>query len=815
MEKSPSLLDLAGAVADLTPIDWPALEAEALDPASRVGLARLRLLDRIVRACADIVPPGGSPDLDAPPATWGPLTIHERIGRGTFGDVYRAYDRRLDRIVALKLLKRRSDNDEAAGAEVIHEGQLLARVRHPNILTVYGAERIEGRVGVWMEFVDGRTLEEELCASGSLPAAAVTEIGLTLCSALEAVHDAGLLHRDLKAQNVMAAADGRLLLTDFGAGCARTEATADDAGAELAGTPLYLAPEVLNGASASVSSEVYSLGVLLYHLATGSFPVRGRTLRRLREAHAGGDRVGMRAYRDKLPRALISVIDRATHPDPAARFESVQTLKGALQGTRPRGRHRGTWGLVPPALALAIVAGLNAYWSMTPPVRIVEQKAVLERVVGVSPRFAKGDRIYVERADGFLLSMNPAQPANQVVESDHLSQYDLIDISPTRAEYLATKRAKPEDPPKLWAVGIATRQPRAIGNLRCDAASWGPDGRRIACVSGSELSVLNADGTGARRVAVLPPGDISQPRWSPRGDRIRLTVHTRDREHLVSRLWEVAVDSGGLRPLLAGWDTPPTERFGVWTSRGDYFVFSSERAGRRDLWAIREPRSILDWTRREPIQLTQGPIVFGYPLVVGGDGSIYTVGQVQKVGLVQLQRPSGRFVSTLSGIPAIWVTWSPDRKSITYVSFPEKKLWRADADGGHPRQLLNTSVEVDGSRWSPDGRWISFIGRLEGERSKIFLIAADGSSSPQSISPEDKDQGIPSWSPDSRKLCYGDVPKDFGIPDGGEVLHIFDMQTRQVSDVPGSDGLWSCRWSPDGKSLAAMTIETHMNDTGL
>ena len=185
---------------------------------------------------------------------------------------------------------------------MIREGQLLAKVRHPNVVTVYGAERIDGRVGMWMEFVDGRTLEEELRASGPRTPDQVIDVGLALCSALAAVHDAGLLHRDLKAQNVMRAADGRLLLTDFGAGRVRDRGhDGDDGRTELAGTPLYLAPEVLKGAPASVVSEIYGVGVLLYHLATGSFPVRGRTLRDLLKAHADGQRAGARAFRGRVP----------------------------------------------------------------------------------------------------------------------------------------------------------------------------------------------------------------------------------------------------------------------------------------------------------------------------------------------------------------------------------------------------------------------------------------------------------------------------------------------------------------------------------
>jgi serine/threonine protein kinase len=119
----------------------------------------------------------------------GGLVLVERIGQGSYGDVYRAWDQRLDREVALKLL--RGDGADLVGSTVIEEGRLLARVRHPNVLTVHGADRIDGRVGVWMEFVRGRTLERRLRENGVLSAQDVVRIGSVLCRALAAVHDAG------------------------------------------------------------------------------------------------------------------------------------------------------------------------------------------------------------------------------------------------------------------------------------------------------------------------------------------------------------------------------------------------------------------------------------------------------------------------------------------------------------------------------------------------------------------------------------------------------------------------------------------------
>ncbi len=126
------------------------------------------------------------------------------MGEGAYGEVYRAWDTRLDREVALKLLPASFADGDTRATSIIEEGRLLARVRHPNVVTIYGAERIEHRIGLWMEFVKGRTLEQVLehDARCSIRAKAI-DIGVELCQAISAVHRAGLLHRDIKAHNVM------------------------------------------------------------------------------------------------------------------------------------------------------------------------------------------------------------------------------------------------------------------------------------------------------------------------------------------------------------------------------------------------------------------------------------------------------------------------------------------------------------------------------------------------------------------------------------------------------------------------------------
>ena len=220
--------------------------------------------------------------------TWGHIRVLEPLGSGAFGRVYRAWDTRLDREVALKLLPARSDVGDARASSIIQEGRLLARVRHPNVVTIYGAERIGDTVGLWMELIDGETVEQRLARGLPFQPSETIEIGIQICRAVSAVHDAGLLHRDIKAQNVMLATDGRAVLMDFGTGWEMSEPSASTVA--LAGTPLYLAPEVLRGGEATIQSDVYSIGVLLYHMLTGTYPVRARDFSDLRLAHERRDR---------------------------------------------------------------------------------------------------------------------------------------------------------------------------------------------------------------------------------------------------------------------------------------------------------------------------------------------------------------------------------------------------------------------------------------------------------------------------------------------------------------------------------------------
>ena len=261
------------------------------------------------------------------------------MGEGAFAEVYRARDPHLDRDVALKLL-RGSGLGPGLGAAVVEEGRLLAAVRHPNVVVVYGAGAFDGRIGIWTEFVRGQTLEDELAEHGPFGTRETLLVGIDLCRALAAVHGSGVIHRDVKARNVMRERGGRLVLMDFGISAAAAESS--DGCVGCGGTPLYMAPELFEGRPATVQSDIYAIGVLLWHLLTGAYPVAGADVGEVREAHRAGRRLQLRDKRPGLSAAVIAAVGRAVESDGTRRFATAGAMEAALinalRGSESAGR---------------------------------------------------------------------------------------------------------------------------------------------------------------------------------------------------------------------------------------------------------------------------------------------------------------------------------------------------------------------------------------------------------------------------------------------------------------------------------------------
>ncbi|MCC6650422.1 MAG: protein kinase, partial [Candidatus Eisenbacteria bacterium] len=330
-----ALTGSAAKIADGEAVDWKH-EADAspgLEPQIE-GLARVARIADAWRGLGvtpeddDAADAGGEPAL----FLWGELEAREKLGEGAFGEVFRAWDPTLQREVALKLRRDAGDGDSARAE--LAEARQLARVRHPHVLEIYGVDVRGGRAGLWTELVQGRTLEQELRARGRMSADEAALIGLDLCRALAAMHAAGLAHGDLKASNVMREDGGRIVLMDFGS----AREIVSDGGAGAAGgalaartsTPLSAAPEVLAGDPATAHSDLYALGVLLYRLATGQYPVNAASLAELRDKLARGERTALRTARPDLPTPFVTAVERAIELEPGNRWADAAAFERAL-----------------------------------------------------------------------------------------------------------------------------------------------------------------------------------------------------------------------------------------------------------------------------------------------------------------------------------------------------------------------------------------------------------------------------------------------------------------------------------------------------
>jgi serine/threonine-protein kinase len=354
-------------------VDWTRILEE--DPASRDDIEFLAAVDKIRRtyrrqpaSSAEQAAPGAEtrddrgsdrPAAEGPPAVAG-YELGGEIGRGGFATIYRATERASGRTVALKVLKSRRELSPSGLARFLREANALKSLQHPNILKVHNVIDEAEVLGLAMELIDGRNLGKVLEEEGPLRPEEIARIGVDLCRALAQVHQSGYVHRDIKAENVMREHRGRIVLMDFGLTRSLDPGSRVTDTGVLVGTPLAMAPEQYEFRDLDARSDIYALGCLLYRLATGCYPVSGRTMEELRRKVLAGNVPPVGDLRADFPPDLAWVIAQAMAVKPERRFQTVQEMESALlawqSGTAPRAARAG--GLT--TLRIAAIVGLLA-----------------------------------------------------------------------------------------------------------------------------------------------------------------------------------------------------------------------------------------------------------------------------------------------------------------------------------------------------------------------------------------------------------------------------------------------------------------------
>jgi len=372
------------------------------------------------------------------------------------------------------------------------------------------------------------------------------------------------------------------------------------------------------------------------------------------------------------------------------------------------------------------------------------------------------------------------------------------DISPNRSELLVS-RGDDEYEGSLWVLPVLGSAPRRLGNLLGHDPTWTPDGQQIVYANGPSLYLAKSDGTDPRKFVTVE-GRPYWPRWSPDGSRLRFTVT--NKQNSSASLWEVAADGSNPHPLLPGWNNPANECCGNWTADGRYFVFHSTRNQMTNIWARREQTGLFQRGSQEPVQLTVGPLNYYFPAPSLDGKKLFVVGEQKRGELVRYDAGTQQLVRYLRGSSDEHLDFSRDGEWVAYVTYPEGNLWRSKVDGEERRQLSFSPMQVVWPRWSPDGKQIVFTGSMPGKPWKTYLVSAEGGA-PQQLTPDERAEHDPGWSSDGNTLVFhAGTPRD----PSNSAIYLLEINTRQLSKLPSSEGLQSPRWSPDGRYIAAHNL---------
>jgi Tol biopolymer transport system component len=265
-------------------------------------------------------------------------------------------------------------------------------------------------------------------------------------------------------------------------------------------------------------------------------------------------------------------------------------------------------------------------------------------------------------------------------------------------------------------------------------------------------------------------------------------------------IWEIRSDGTDLHRVFPDWAGSQSEHAGVWTADGRYYLFLAKIGPSTEIWSSRERSGIL--RQSLPVKLATGPLSFGQMAPSPDGKKLYVDGFDSRGELVRYDAPSRQFVPYLSGISAGELDFSRDGKWVTYVSYPDGALWRSRIDGSDKLQLTYPPISAVLPRWSPDGTQIAFVDEERGKGWKIMLVPSGGGT-PTDAYAENLNQFDPGWSRDGKRLLFGRVPAP-GITEKLEI-QVLDLASHQTSVIPGSEGFFSPRWSPDGQHMLALT----------
>jgi Tol biopolymer transport system component/tRNA A-37 threonylcarbamoyl transferase component Bud32 len=740
----------------------------------------------------------------------------EKIGEGGMGVVWKAEDTKLHRHIALKILPEAMAVDPERRARFEREARAVAALNHPNIVTLHSVEEADTDTGtvhfITMELVDGPPLTRLLPSSG-LDLGRLLEIAIPLADAVSRAHRAGITHRDLKPDNIMVDAEGRLRVLDFGLAKLHepmgsggdtqvATVTSDTVQGQVIGTVAYMSPEQAEGKAVDPRSDVFSLGTVLYEMASGARPFRGETLMSTIGSILKDEPSSITGVKPSLPRHMGRILTRCLAKDPDRRYQSALELRNELEQLRAEvdsGMHeigspsasvrpRRSW--LPALTVIAVVAAITIVAVVQVASRDEAAPAVgTSRPITAtswrdgSPTWSPDGRlvafermtagnldIYVKPVDGGDAVVRVEGPGDQynprwTPDGSHLAY--VSSLEPGSPVFLV-----PADGGRPVRLIDANSPALALAWAVMGDRPWSSDGRTLLVALATEggAAVHRVDrATGeAEPVTSPPPGALDvAATYSFDGERIAFGRLING----VGALMTMPAAGGEPEVLLQdGFDN----RVPVWRPDGRRVLFTSTRGSARNIFEI-------DVATGETRQLTFETRMVNLVSVSGDDRIVYvpwwhdTFLQMVDVETRERRQITSHTLNNFGG------RFSPDGRTIAYSSdrTGNSEIWLHHLDGS-PETRFTENEHVDRNpTWSPDGERLVFLSDRDGEALKLYIANADGRTGARRLLDETIDrrglaQGSPPrWSADGESIAYfalGDVGPELWTvgPDGGE-----------------------------------------------
>jgi serine/threonine protein kinase len=766
-------------------------------------------------------------------------TILEKLGEGGMGVVYRAEDTKLDRTVALKFLPHHLTASEEEHARFLQEAKAAATLNHPNVCTIYGVEEHEGQQFIEMEFVDGVTLKETVEGGGWKMEEGV-DFAAQIAEALREAHTKGIVHRDIKSENIMINTRSQVKVMDFGLAKLRGSMKLTKASSTI-GTLAYMAPEQIQGEAVDARSDIFSFGVVFYEILTGRMPFRGEHDAAIMYSILNEDPEPVTGFLPDAPAEVQHIVNRALEKDPADRYQSADDLLIDLRRIKKRtgrvSRVAPVASTVQPVSETSQAPPEQARKASFKPLQIV-LGAILLGVIGfavwtlfLSP--GEAPKPFQQMTISRLTNVGTAAYASispdgryvvhSVRNGGEISLWvrqvatgsDVQIVEPFQGGLSGTtfshdgnfiyyvRRDRSENRlGGLYHIPVLGGNPRKVLSDIVGPVALSPNGTEIAFIrafqtQGEEaLMVSNADGSGVRRMASrFGPHDFfisgaAAPSWSPDGKLIACGAGT------TKGGWQMGVllveVEYGTQEWLGQPEWEDVNRV-VWVPDGTGVVFSGGKGGTvMQLWHISYPEGGGERITNDLYDygaLSLGLTADGATLVASVTNSPSNIWAIPRGDAGQAEQLT-RGTGGLEGQGGISV--APDGRIVfTSTESGNRDLWIMESAGAKRRQLTTHPEDDFNPCVTPDGQSVVFASTRSGV-SNIWKIGIDGTGLKQLTENEDYH---PRCTPDGKEVVY------FGWGGGTASVWKTSMEGGDPTLLVEKPSRFP-EVSPDGRSLA-------------